>query len=505
MVLGGNMYIRYSGDFKVVDKVTAKWFKGYETLKDVVTALVNNLEYFPQVLCSTTYSILYDMGSTESEIEYIIKNSLTGKYTSRHLVSVSRLASAIFRATKIGLDYIYMSSNGCSYIVGNTKICSQRVSVDKGYVKIEFNGICSALTELVDSYNQKHKVILSRDEFGYTLADATYYYKYKGRSIVNKDIYVNNCVAVIFATESNTTSILRFGVEYNGTYYMFDEYDYSFHKLESNDMRSIIYRSVPNPSFGSFEKFKLNTKRKDQVMILRNKEVASSFKESLVELVLTKDNCDDIVQLYNALCNMFPQYKANETRHLYGKSTDKFISNLQRHLEYVTAYTTTISRFAKLYVTAYILSNEFAGSNLLVSYDCDLIIVNREYIVTFRQDLDLCMKKLVYEVSTTKYMLDVYATLNKDLQSNIGIKGNEKLLRKAISTYVKNKKSYTAKIGGKSVSQMDYGLYMTDNNTVEFFLADKANNMNYLFNPASEELYEWVSCKGKVIFFEINC
>ena len=115
------------------------------------------------------------------------------------------------------------------------------------------------------------------------------------------------------------------------------------------------------------------------------------------------------------------------------------------------------------------------------------------------------MKKLVYEVSTTKYMLDVYATLNKDLQSNIGIKGNEKLLRKAIGTYVKNKKSYTAKIGGKSVSQMDYGLYMTDNNTVEFFLADRANNMNYLFNAASEELYEWVSCKGKVIFFEINC
>lgn len=30
-------------------------------------------------------------------------------------------------------------------------------------------------------------------------------------------------------------------------------------------------------------------------MILRNKEVASSFKESLVELVLAKDNCDDIV------------------------------------------------------------------------------------------------------------------------------------------------------------------------------------------------------------------
>ena len=216
-------------------------------------------------------------------------------------------------------------------------------------------------------------------------------------------------------------------------------------------------------------------------MILRNKEVASSFKESLVELVIAKDNCDDIVQLYNALCNMFPQYKTNETRRLDGKSIDKFISNLQRHLD------------------------EYAGSNILVSYDCDLIIVNREYLVTFRKDLDLCIKKLVYEVSVTKYMLDVYANLNKDLQSNIGIKGNEKLLRKAIGTYAKNRKSYTVEIGGKSAAQMDYGLYMTDNNTVEFFLADRANNMNYLFNPASEELYEWVSCKGKVIFFEINC
>ena len=240
-------------------------------------------------------------------------------------------------------------------------------------------------------------------------------------------------------------------------------------------------------------------------MISRNKEVASSFKESLVELVIAKDNCDDIVQLYNALCNMFPQYKTNETRHLDGKSTDKFISNLQRHLEYVAAYTTTVSRFAELYVAAYILSNEYAGSNILVSYDCDLIIVNREYIVTFRKDLDLCKKKLVYEVNVTKYMLDVYANLNKDLQSNLGIKGNEKLLRKVLNTYTKNKKSYTTKISGKSVSQMDYGLYMTDNNTVEFFLADRANNMNYLFNPASEELYEWVSCRGKVIFFEINC
>ena len=240
-------------------------------------------------------------------------------------------------------------------------------------------------------------------------------------------------------------------------------------------------------------------------MISRNKEVASSFKESLVELVIAKDNCDDIVQLYNALCNMFPQYKTNETRHLDGKSTDKFISNLQRHLEYVAAYTTTVSRFAELYVAAYILSNEYAGSNILVSYDCDLIIVNREYTVTFRKDLDLCKKKLVYEVNVTKYMLDVYANLNKDLQSNLGIKGNEKLLRKVLNTYTKNKKSYTTKISGKSVSQMDYGLYMTDNNTVEFFLADRANNMNYLFNPASEELYEWVSCRGKVIFFEINC
>lgn len=240
-------------------------------------------------------------------------------------------------------------------------------------------------------------------------------------------------------------------------------------------------------------------------MILRNKEVASSFKESLVELVLAKDNCDDIVQLYNALCNMFPQYKTNETRHLDGKAIDKFISNLQRHLEYVAAYTTTVSRFAELYVAAYILSNEYAGSNILVSYDCDLIIVNREYIVTFRKDLDLCMKKLVYEVSTTKYMLDVYANLNKDLQSNLGIKGNEKLLRKVLNTYTKNKKSYTTKIGGKGVSQMDYGLYVTDNNTVEFFLANRASNMNYLFNPTSEELYEWVACKGRVIFFEINC
>ena len=240
-------------------------------------------------------------------------------------------------------------------------------------------------------------------------------------------------------------------------------------------------------------------------MILHNKEVASSFKESLVELVIAKDNCDDIVQLYNALCNMFPQYKTNETRHLDGKSIDKFISNLQRHLEYVAAYTTTVSRFAELYVAAYILSNEYAGSNILVSYDCDLIIVNREYIVTFRKDLDLCIKKLVYEVSVTKYMLDVYANLNKDLQSNIGIKGNEKLLRKAIGTYAKNRKSYTVEIGGKSASQMDYGLYMTDNNTVEFFLADRANNMNYLFNPATEDLYEWVGSNGKVIFFEINC
>ena len=263
MVLGGNMYISYYDDFEVVDKVTAEWFKGYETLKDVVTALVDNLEYFPQVLYSTTYSILYTMGNTESEIEYIIKNSLTGKYTSRHLVSVSRLATAVFRATKIGLDHIYMSSNGCSYIVENIKICSRRVGVDGGYVKIELNDICSALTKLIDDYNQKHKVILFRDEFAYTLGDATYYYKYKCRVIVDKDIYMNNGVAVIFATESNTTSILRFGVEYNGTYYMFDEYDYSFHKLENNDMRSIIYRSVPNPSFGSFEKFKLNTKRKD--------------------------------------------------------------------------------------------------------------------------------------------------------------------------------------------------------------------------------------------------
>lgn len=240
-------------------------------------------------------------------------------------------------------------------------------------------------------------------------------------------------------------------------------------------------------------------------MILHNKEVASSFKESLVELVIAKNNCDDIVQLYNVLCNMFPQYKYSETRHLDGKSIDKFISNLQRHLEYVAAYTTTISRFAELYVAAYILSNEFTNSNILVSYDCDLIIVNREYVVTFRKDLDLCMKKLVYEVSVTKYMLDVYGNLNKDLQSSIGIKGKEKLLRKVLSTYFKNKKSYTTKIDGKDVSKMDYGFYLTDNETAEFFLMDRAKGLRYLFNPATEDLYEWVDSNGKVIFFEINC
>lgn len=74
---------------------------------------------------------------------------------------------------------------------------------------------------------------------------------------------MSNCIAVLIPKVADDSTRLMFGVEYNETYYMFDEYDYSFHKLENNDMRSIIYRSVPNPSFGSFEKFKLNTKRKD--------------------------------------------------------------------------------------------------------------------------------------------------------------------------------------------------------------------------------------------------
>lgn len=239
-------------------------------------------------------------------------------------------------------------------------------------------------------------------------------------------------------------------------------------------------------------------------MIIHDKEITSSFKKSLVELVIPKDDCKDIVELYNRLCVIFPQYKTNETRHLDGKSIDKFISNLQRHLEYVAACTTTISRFAELYVAAYILANEFTNSNILVSYDCDVITVNNEYIVTFRKDLDLCLDKRVYELNVTEAVLHMYSSLNKDLQSNIGIKRDEKLLRKVINTYSKNKKSYTTKIGGKDVSKMDYGFYLTDNDTVEFFLMDRAKGLRYLFNPATEDLYEWVDSSGKVIFFEIS-
>lgn len=240
-------------------------------------------------------------------------------------------------------------------------------------------------------------------------------------------------------------------------------------------------------------------------MIIRDKATASSFRKSLVELVIPKDDCEDIVELYDRLCMIFPQYKTNETRHLNGKSIDKFIANLQRHLEYVAACTTTVSRFAELYVAAYIVANEFTNSNILVSYDCDVIIVNDEYVVTFRKDLDLGLDKRMYELSATEAVLHMYNSLNKDLQSNIGIKGKEKLLRKVLSAYSKNKKNYTAKVGGKAVSKMDYGFYLTDNETVEFFLMDRAKGLRYLFNPATEDLYEWIDSNGKVIFFEINC
>lgn len=257
------MFIRYDDDFKVVDKVTAKWFNKDETLKDVINALVNNLIYFPQVLCETTYFTLAGLDNVEHEVEYIIKNVLSGKYTSRNLVSISRLASAILRAAHISSDCFYMSSNGCSYIVGEYKICGQGRGLDCNYVKIELGELCNELIELINSYSSTYPSKLGVGDFVYTLGDATYYYKYKNRSIVDKNLYMSNCIAVLIPKVADDSTRLMFGVEFNGTYYIFNEDSYTFAKLENIGMRSIIYRSVPNPSFGSFEKFKLNTKRKD--------------------------------------------------------------------------------------------------------------------------------------------------------------------------------------------------------------------------------------------------
>ena len=257
------MFIRYDDDFKVVDKVTAKWFNKDETLKDVINALVNNLIYFPQVLCETTYFTLAGLDNVEYEVEYIIKNVLSGKYTSRNLVSISRLASAILRAAHTSSDCFYMSSNGCSYIIGGYKIYGQGRGLDNDYVKIEFGELCNEIIELINSYSATYPSKLGVGDFVYTLGDATYYYKYKNRLVVDKNLYISDCVAVLIPKVGDDSTRLMFGLEFNGTYYIFNEDSYTFTKLDDVDTYSIIYRCVPNPSFGSFEKFKLNVARKD--------------------------------------------------------------------------------------------------------------------------------------------------------------------------------------------------------------------------------------------------
>lgn len=211
--------------------------------------------------------------------------------------------------------------------------------------------------------------------------------------------------------------------------------------------------------------------------------------------------CDEIADLYNALCDEFPQFRTRELRSLYGGSKYAAIFSARDYLNDITKYDVYYTKFAEMYTLAAIISSQLKGLPIYATRYSTALVVGRN-IITFDAAFRGCDVIDVYQIKKTSAVETLNEKLNEHVNDTIGVARVKVKLRKAIGTFLENRPDYETIISGECVKDMDYGLYYTEKDAVEFFLQSRYKGLRFEFNIRTEEYKEIDIDDSRVIFFE---
>lgn len=211
--------------------------------------------------------------------------------------------------------------------------------------------------------------------------------------------------------------------------------------------------------------------------------------------------CDEVVKLYEELCDEFPQFKTKELRGLYGGSRYAAIFSARDYLSDITKYDYYYTKFAKMYALASIISSQLKGLPIYITQYSTALVVGRN-IITFDAAFRGCDVIDVYQIKKTSAVEELNEKLNEHINDTIGVARLKVKLRKAIGTFLESRPNYEISIRGECVKDMDYGLYCTENGNVEFFLQSRYKGLRFEFNIRTEEYKEIDIDDSRVIFFE---
>ena len=168
--------------------------------------------------------------------------------------------------------------------------------------------------------------------------------------------------------------------------------------------------------------------------------------------------CDEISNLYDELCDEFPQFKTKELRGLYGGSKYAAIFSARDYLSDINKYDYYYTTFAKMYILASIISSQLKGLPIYATQYSTALVVGRN-IITFDEEFRGCDVIDVYQIKNTRAVEELNEKLNEHINGTIGVAKLRVKLRKAIGTFLENRPNYEMSIRGECIKDMDYGLY----------------------------------------------
>lgn len=139
-----------------------------------------------------------------------------------------------------------------------------------------------------------------------------------------------------------------------------------------------------------------------------------------------------------------------------------------------------------MYTLAAIISSQLKGLPIYATRYSTALAVGRN-IITFDAAFRSCDVIDVYQIKKTSAVETLNEKLNEHANDTIGVAKVKVKLRKAIGTFLENRPDYETIISGECVKDMNYGLYYTKKDTVEFFLQSRYTGLRFEFNIRTEK------------------